>query len=65
MDIVEQWSTVFAKGQLTNGVHGVRRQLKDTIEHESTTLKEHVSPIPAIIFYDVMSLSFDPKVERN
>jgi hypothetical protein len=49
----------------TNGVHRVRRQLKDTIEHESTALEENVTPVPTIIFHYVVGFRFDPKVKSN
>lgn len=49
----------------TNGVHGVRRQLKDTIKYESAALEEDVAPVPPIVFYDIVRLRFDPEIESD
>ena len=39
------------------------RKLKHAIEDKRTTLEENVTPIPAIVLDDVVSLGLDPKVE--
>ena len=43
----------------------MRSQLEDTIERQSTSLEEHITPVPAIVLYDMMGLSLDPEVERD
>lgn len=43
----------------------MRCELKDTIEHQCTTLEEAVAPIPPVVLHDMMRLGFDPKVERD
>lgn len=42
-------------GERTDGVHRVRRELKDTVEDEVTPLEETVAPVPTVIFDDVVS----------
>jgi len=49
----------------TNRVHGVRSELEHAIEHEGTTLEKYVTPVPAIIFDDIVSLSLYPQVEPD
>lgn len=50
---------------LTDRVHGVRRELKDTIKDEIAALEEAVAPIPTVILYDIVRFSLHPEVERN
>lgn len=47
----------------TDGIHGVWRELKDAVEYEGAALKKDVTPVPPIIFYDVVRLGFHPEVE--
>ena len=39
------------------------RKFEDTIENKSTTLEKHVTPVPTIVFDDVMGFSFNPQIE--
>lgn len=41
----------------------MRCQLEDTVEDESAALEEHITPVPTIVFHDMMGLSFDPEIE--
>jgi len=40
-------------------------ELEHTIEHESATLEEYVTPVPTIVFNDIVSLSLYPQVEPD
>lgn len=50
---------------LTNRVHGVRSELEHAIEYKSTTLEKHITPVPTIVFDDVVSLSLNPQVKPD
>lgn len=50
--------------KLTNRVHGVRSQLKDAVKNQSSALKEAISPVPAVVLYDIVGLGLNPKIER-
>ena len=41
------------------------RKLKDAVESEAAALEEHVAPVPAVVFHDVVCLRLDPEVEGN
>jgi hypothetical protein len=41
------------------------REFKHAIKDEGATLKETVTPIPAIVLDNVVGLGLDPKVERD
>ena len=43
----------------------MRSELEDAIENESATLEKHVTPVPAIVLDDIMSLSLYPQVEPD
>lgn len=43
----------------------MRSELEHTIEHEGATLEKDVTPVPAIIFDDIVSLSLYPQVEPD
>jgi len=49
----------------TNRVHGVRSELKHTIEHQSATLEKYVTPVPTIVLDDIVSLGLYPQVELD
>lgn len=49
----------------TDGVHWVWCQFEDAIEDKVSSLKETVSPIPAVVFHNVMGLGLNPEVESN
>ena len=49
----------------TNRIHGVRSKLKHAIEYESAALEKHVTPVPAIVLDDVVSLGLYPQVEPD
>lgn len=61
--------------RVADRVHGMRGHFEYTIEdegsvkraagNETTTLKEHVAPVPAVVFHDVVGFSLDPEVERD
>jgi len=40
-------------------------ELEHTIKHESATLEKHVTPVPAIVFDNIVSLSLYPQVEPD
>lgn len=41
------------------------RKLEDAVEDKGTTLKKDVSPIPAVIFDNMVRFGLDPQVEGN
>lgn len=41
----------------------MRCQLEDTVEDESAALEKHITPVPAVVFHDMVSLGLDPEVE--
>ena len=43
----------------------MRRELKNTIEYQCTTLEEAVTPIQPVVLHDMMCLGLEPKVERD
>ena len=43
----------------------MRSKLEHAIEYESTTLEKHVTPIPTIVFDDIVSLSLHPQIEPD
>ena len=49
----------------TNRVHGMRSKLEHAIEYEGTTLKKYVTPVPTIVFDDIMGLSLYPQIEPD
>ena len=49
----------------TDGIHGVRRELEDTIKDKGTTLEEDIAPVPAVVLDDIVRLGLDPKVKGN
>ena len=51
--------------QLTDRVHRVRGQLENTIEDKISALEEAVAPVPAVVFDNMVSFRFYPKVEAN
>lgn len=51
------------KNRLTDGVHGVRRELKDTIKNKVTALEEDVAPVPPVVLYYVVCFGLHPQVE--
>ena len=40
-------------------------KLEDAIEYKSTTLEKHVTPVPAIVFDNIVSLGLYPQVEPD
>jgi len=49
----------------TNGVHGVRSELENTIENQSATLEKYVTPVPTIVLDDIVGLGLYPQVEPD
>ena len=43
----------------------MRSELEYAIEHEGTTLEKYVTPVPTIVFNDIVSLSLYPQVEPD
>lgn len=43
----------------------MRGELKDTVEDEGSSLVEHISPVPTVVFHDVVRFGFHPQVEGN
>lgn len=43
----------------------MRSKLEHAIEYESTTLKKYVTPVPTIIFDDIMGLGLYPQIEPD
>ena len=43
----------------------MRGKFKDAIEDEGPTLEEDITPVPTVIFDDVMSFCFYPDVEND
>jgi hypothetical protein len=41
----------------------MRRKLEHAVENKSTTLKEAVAPVPAVILDHMVRFRLDPKVE--
>jgi hypothetical protein len=41
----------------------MRRKLEHAVKDESTTLKEAVAPVPAVILDHMMRFRLDPKIE--
>ena len=43
----------------------MRSELEHTIEYESATLEKYVTPVPTIVFDDIVSFSLYPQVEPD
>ena len=43
----------------------MRCKLKNTIKDQIAALEEYVTPIPAVIFYDVVRLRLDPEIKYD
>jgi len=43
----------------------MRREFEHAVKYKIAALKEHISPIPSVIFDDVMSLGLYPKVKPD
>lgn len=50
---------------LTNRVHRVRSELENSVKDQVSSLEKDISPIPTIVFDDIVSFNFDPKVKPN
>jgi hypothetical protein len=50
---------------LTDGIHGMRCELKHAVKDECTALEEAVAPVPAIVLNDMVRLGLDPEIERD
>jgi hypothetical protein len=43
----------------------MRSHFEHAVEHQGTSFKECVTPVPAVILHDAMRFGFDPQVKRD
>lgn len=49
--------------RVSNAVHGVGRHFEYPVKDEGAALEKDVSPVPAVIFDDVVGFGLDPEVK--
>jgi hypothetical protein len=43
----------------------VGSQFENAIEYQGSSLEETITPVPAVVLYDVVGFDFHPEIEAN